>query len=88
MPRGIKNTSASSDALFQQLKEAIRREVRDEIIASLSGGPSKAATPSASADAETTPPAKKGRRKMSAAARAKIAAAQKARWAKQKAPKA
>jgi len=66
----------------QQLKRAVA--VREEIekleseLAAILGGSPSASTPSSNGAP------KKGRKMMSAAARAKISAAQKTRWAKQK----
>ena len=71
---------------IEQLKQII--SIKEEIgkleqqLAKLIGGKAPAVTSVAAAPAAA--PAKKGRKKMSAAGKAKIAAAQKARWAKVK----
>jgi hypothetical protein len=74
---------------IQSVVEELRREVRsiEAAITALVGlgqtAPRRGRPPK-SAQATTGTPKAKGRRRMSAAARAKIAAAQRARWAKQK----
>lgn len=70
---------------IQNILEQLRhqRQRLDEAIAALGGG-QIARRRGRPPKATTSPAVRRGPRKMSAAARAKIAAAQRARWAKQK----